>query len=66
MTRSRLIAALLLASAALSLTAGSSAQAALPRFPQPYGDRIVFVADGNIWSVGKSGGEAVRLTSAQG
>jgi tricorn protease len=62
----RLLAALLLATAPISLATASTAQAALPRFPQPYGDRIVFVADGNIWTVGKTGGEAVRLTSAQG
>src|ERR1700729_2509337 len=43
-----------------------AASAALPRFPQPYGDRIVFVADGNVWSVAKSGGAAERLTSAPG
>jgi tricorn protease len=42
------------------------AKAALPRFPQPYGDRIVFVADGNIWTVPKAGGTAERLTSAPG
>ena len=61
---SRLVAALF---AATSLSAAAAhAQAALPRFPQPYGDRIVFVADGNIWTVDKAGGIAVRLTSAQG
>jgi tricorn protease len=43
-----------------------AAHAALPRFPQPYGDRIVFVADGNVWSVPKAGGTAERLTSAPG
>jgi tricorn protease len=42
------------------------ARAALPRFPQPFGDSIVFVANGNVWSVPKSGGTAVRLTSAPG
>jgi tricorn protease len=42
------------------------ARAALPRFPQPFGDRIVFVANGNVWSVAKNGGTAVRLTSAPG
>ena len=42
------------------------ARAALPRFPQPFGDRIVFVANGNVWSAPKSGGTAVRLTSAPG
>src|SRR4051812_3976742 len=40
--------------------------AALPRFPQPFGDSIVFVADGNLWSVPKAGGTALRLTSAPG
>jgi tricorn protease len=52
--------------AAASLLAFGSARAALPRFPQPYGDRIVFVADGSIWSVARSGGSAQRLTSAAG
>jgi tricorn protease len=66
MKLSRPLAALLLATAPISLAATSTAQAALPRFPQPYGDRIVFVADGNIWSVAKTGGEALRLTSAEG
>jgi tricorn protease len=49
---------------ALSIALG--AKAALPRFPQAYGDRIVFVADGNIWTVPKAGGTAERLTSAAG
>ena len=50
----------------LVVAAGSPAAAALPRFPQPAGDRIVFVADGNIWSVPRDGGTAMRLTSAPG
>ena len=57
----RLLPAMLLLLAPLTAT-----RAALPRFPQPYGDRIVFVANGNLWSVPKSGGTAVRLTSAPG
>ena len=61
MTLTRLLSALLLTAAPLC-----AAHATLPRFPQPYGDRIVFVADGNVWSVPKAGGTAVRLTSAQG
>jgi tricorn protease len=61
MTLTRLLSALLLSTAPLC-----TAHAALPRFPQPYGQRIVFVADGNVWSVPKTGGTAVRLTSAQG
>ncbi|HEV7157557.1 MAG TPA: S41 family peptidase [Caulobacteraceae bacterium] len=50
----------------LAALAGGAAMAALPRFPQPFGDQIVFVADGNVWSVNKAGGTAVRLTSAPG
>jgi tricorn protease len=61
MTLSRLMSVLLL-SAAVPM----AAHAALPRFPQPYGDRIVFVADGNVWTVPKTGGTAERLTSAPG
>ncbi|HEY7851846.1 MAG TPA: hypothetical protein VIB82_02655, partial [Caulobacteraceae bacterium] len=61
MKLSTLAAALLLSAAPLV-----AAHAALPRFPQPYGDRIVFVADGNVWSVSKAGGTAERLTSAAG
>jgi tricorn protease len=61
---SRLASILMLTTAAV--VAAPAANAALPRFPQPYGDRIVFVADGNIWSVPKTGGSAERLTSAPG
>jgi len=50
----------------LALGVALGAKAAIPRFPQPYGDRIVFVADGNIWTVPKTGGTAERLTSAAG
>ena len=64
MTRTGWLSALLFLGA--STVSISAAQAALPRFPQPYGDRIVFVADGNVWSVPKSGGAAERLTNAAG
>ena len=57
----RLFAALLLGGAAIP-----AAHASIPRFPQPFGNNIVFVADGNIWVVAKSGGTALRMTSAQG
>ena len=57
----RLLPALL-----LSLTPFLAAHAALPRFPQPFGDKIVFVANGNVWAVPKDGGTAIRLTSAPG
>jgi tricorn protease len=61
MTLSRTLLAIL-----LTTVSTTAAQAALPRFPQPNGDRVVFVADGNVWSVGKTGGAAERLTSAPG
>ena len=64
MTRSRFAPASLLAAALM--IAGQASHAALPRFPQPFGDRIVFVADGNVWSVARTGGTALRLTSAAG
>ena len=44
-----------LALLAAALLPAQAAHAALPRFPQPYGDRIVFAADGNLWSVPKNG-----------
>ena len=62
MTFSRLTRAALLATVCYT----GSAAAALPRFPQPAGDKVVFVADGNIWMVPKAGGTAIRLTSAAG
>jgi tricorn protease len=64
MTLSRVLKVVLIA--ATSMISAKVAQAALPRFPQPYGAGIVFVADGNIWSVAKTGGVAERLTSAPG
>ena len=60
MKPSRLAAALLLSAMPCM------ARAALPRFPQPDGDRVVFVADGNIWAVPAAGGNALRLTSGPG
>ena len=66
MKLSALTRGLLLAAAPAVLALAGAGHAALPRFPQPYGDRIVFVADGNLWSVAKAGGAAERLTSAPG
>jgi tricorn protease len=61
MTLSRSLLAIL-----LTTVTAVGARAALPRFPQPAGDRVIFVADGNVWAVAKSGGAAERLTSAPG
>lgn len=58
---SKLASALLMAAAVIP-----AAHAAIPRFSQPNGNNIVFVANGNIWTVPNTGGQATRLTSAQG
>ena len=62
MRLSSLATAALLATTALA----GAAHAALPRFPQPTANGVVFVADGNIWQVPRAGGPAMRLTSAPG
>jgi tricorn protease len=49
---------------AISLTSG--ALAALPRYPNLHNGAIVFVADGNLWEVPRTGGTAHRLTSDPG
>jgi len=38
----------------------------LMRFPTMHGDRIVFVAHGNLWEVARAGGVARRLTTDPG
>jgi tricorn protease len=50
----------------MTLALGGEAKAALPRFPQPFGESVVFVADGVLWSVPRTGGTALRLTSGPG
>jgi tricorn protease len=40
--------------------------AALPRYPNLHNGTIVFVADGNLWEVSRTGGTARRLTSDPG
>jgi tricorn protease len=52
--------------AATFLAAALPAQAALPRFPNSHAGQIVFVADGNLWTVPSAGGTATRLTSDPG
>nr|NIX14696.1 hypothetical protein [Candidatus Dadabacteria bacterium] len=41
----------------------TEADAKMLRFPDVSQDKIVFVYAGDIWSVGKNGGAAVRLSS---
>jgi len=45
---------------------GSAAQTKLLRFPDIYGDRVVFTYGGDLWTAATSGGTAVRLTAHPG
>ena len=46
--------------------AAAAEEASLMRFPTLHGDKIVFEAHGSLWSVDRTGGSAVRLTSEPG
>jgi tricorn protease len=48
-----------------AVTTGYS-QTKLLRFPDIYGDRIVFTYGGDLWTAPSSGGSAIRLTSHPG
>ncbi len=48
------------------LVIGLSAQTKLLRFPDIYGDRVVFTYGGDLWSTSTSGGTATRLTAHPG
>ena len=59
----------LLAGTALEAVAAPDARAAAPtlmRYPNSHAGRIVFVADGNLWTVPSAGGTATRLTADTG
>lgn len=58
----RLLAGLLLSGFACAAVA----QTKLLRFPDICGDRIVFTYGGDLWTVGATGGTAVRLTAGPG
>jgi len=60
----RFLAALIGALVASSAVAADDAS--LMRFPTLHGDKIVFEAHGTLWSVDRTGGSAVRLTSEPG
>src|SRR3954454_11632692 len=51
---------------ALCFTATVFTQTKLLRFPDIYGDRIVFTYGGDLWTSAASGGTAVRLTAHPG
>src|SRR3954452_1210019 len=51
---------------ALCFTATVFTQTKLLRFPDIYGERIVFTYGGDLWTSAASGGTAVRLTAHPG
>ncbi len=68
-SRAALAIGLLAATALSGALAPDAARAAAPtlmRFPNAHGDRIVFVAHGNLWTVPREGGTALRLTADPG
>ena len=50
----------------ISISALAASREGYYMFPTIQGDKIVFSAEGDLWSVGIEGGTAVRLTSARG
>lgn len=52
--------------AVLLLVICSHAQTKLLRFPDIYGDRVVFTYGGDLWTTGAGGGTATRLTAHPG
>ncbi|HEX2640788.1 MAG TPA: hypothetical protein VHL50_09465, partial [Pyrinomonadaceae bacterium] len=50
----------------LCLFAAVSAQTKLLRFPDVFGDRVVFTYGGDLWTASVGGGSAARLTAHPG
>ena len=61
-----LIRLLVSAAAVLTLAAGALGQTKLLRFPDVYGDRVVFTYGGDLWTASAGGGTATRLTAHPG
>ncbi len=55
-----------LAAICLFLSAASFAQTKLLRFPDVFGDRVVFTYGGDLWTASTVGGTATRLTAHPG
>ncbi len=57
---------ILAAFVAALLTISAFAQTKLLRFPDVYGDKVVFTYGGDLWTASTSGGTATRLTAHPG
>ncbi len=66
MRRFRVVACLAAAAAMVAWAAPSHGQTKLLRFPDVYGDTVVFSYAGDLWKAPAAGGTAVRLTAHPG
>lgn len=57
---------LLVAAVLLTMAGGATARPGYLRYPDVCGDRIVFTAEGDLWSARIDGGQAQRITSHAG
>ncbi len=57
---------LLFVAVLFSVTVFAESREGYYRFPSIHGNKIIFTAEGDLWTVGIYGGTAVRLTSSQG
>lgn len=66
MKRALALASILFAAALAALAAESAGRTGYYRFPAIHGDTVVFVSEGDLWTVDVRGGAARRLTSHTG
>lgn len=66
LNRTTVLRSLVIAFALLLFSTTAFSQTKLLRFPDIYGDRVVFTYGGDLWTSPASGGAAVRLTSHPG
>ncbi|HEV7475900.1 MAG TPA: S41 family peptidase [Pyrinomonadaceae bacterium] len=64
--RSHIFKSVILIAVLLGAASGAYAQTKLLRFPDIYGDRVVFTYGGDLWTASSAGGSAVRLTAHPG
>ncbi|MFN2499940.1 MAG: DPP IV N-terminal domain-containing protein, partial [Pyrinomonadaceae bacterium] len=62
----RLFSSAMFVALALGLVTTAYSQTKLLRFPDIYGDRVVFTYGGDLWTAPAAGGSAVRLTAHPG
>src|SRR5437667_12330262 len=63
---SRILRGLMIATIVFLAAASAGAQTKLLRFPDVYGDKVVFTYGGDLWTAPVTGGAATRLTAHPG